>query len=79
MDNFSTIVGTGCLEICVTQILINIFKFLGSVSCDELLKRHCQEIKSISITTRLPIYRVGKIEIEEEILNKHCLKVSVLQ
>ena len=37
IDNFSTIVGTGKLEICVTHILINILKFLGSVNCDECL------------------------------------------
>ena len=36
-DNFSTIIGTGCLEICATQILINIFKFLRRVNCDEYL------------------------------------------
>ena len=39
MDNFSTIVGIGYLEICVTQILINIFKFLGTVYCDECLQK----------------------------------------
>ena len=37
MDNFSTIVGTGCLEICATQNLINELKFLGIVNCDECL------------------------------------------
>ena len=48
MDNFSTIVGTGNLEICITQTLINIFKFLGSVTCDECLQKHCQEAKNVS-------------------------------
>ena len=45
MDNFSTIIGTGSLKICITQILINIFKFLVSLNCDEFLQRHCQETK----------------------------------
>ena len=48
MDNFSTNAGTGYPEICVTQILTNIFRFLGSVNCDESLQRHCQEIKRVS-------------------------------
>ena len=78
MDNFSTIVGTGCLEICVTQISINIFRILGRVNCDECLQRHCQEIKSVRTKTILPMYKVGKIEIEWEILNKHCVNVSIL-
>ena len=79
MDNFSTIVGTGSLKICITQILINIFKFLGSVNCDECLQRHCQETKNVSTKTRLLVYRVGKSKIKGEILNKHCIKVSILQ
>ena len=53
MDNFSTIVGTGNLEICITQTSINIFKFLGNVTCDVCLQKHCQEAKNISIETRL--------------------------
>ena len=80
MDNFSTIDGTGSLEICVIQILINLFKFIGIFNCDdEFLQRHCQESKSISTKTTLLVYIVGKIEIKGEILNKHCVKVSVLQ
>ena len=39
MNNFSTIVGTGKREICITQISLNIFKFLGSFNCDECLQR----------------------------------------
>lgn len=46
LDNVSTIVETGSLEMCMIQLSINSFNFFESVDFDECLqKTHCQKIK----------------------------------
>ena len=40
LDKFSTIFGTGSLEICTTQLSINSFNFLECVGCNSYLKTH---------------------------------------
>ena len=79
LDNVSTIIETGSLEMCMTQLSINSFNSFESVDFDECLqKTHCQKIKKIIPKTSLLVYRIGKIKIEGEISNKHCVNVSVL-